>query len=280
LTKAIVRPPGDSFRRALSTHPDAALIDPERAKAQHLTFRQALVDAGLELVVLPVDERYPDGCFTQDPAVVLDDRVLVANMGAETRRGEAESLRAALRPLVSHIEEMEPPATLEGGDVVLVGRRVFVGRSLRTNDAGFEAMKRFAGPLGYQVRQVQVPEGVLHLGTSIAAISDELVVGRADVLAGPAFSDVEKMAFGTDATGEPEPDGDPDGSRAAAEVDGAERVDLAACNVLAFGRQVIAAGSHRVHLRLEERGFVVNALDLSEFVRADAGPTCLALLVP
>jgi dimethylargininase len=148
---------------------------------------------------------------------------------------------------------LEEPATLEGGDVLRIANRLLVGRSTRTNDAGIEALRDFAEPLGYTVHPLEVPRGVLHLSTAVTALSDQLVIGLDEVLDNDAFRSMDQIPVGN--------------------------TPLAACNVLAIGDQVIASGDYAVHDQLEQRGFKVHRLNLSEFERADAGPTCLSLLI-
>lgn len=249
----IARPPGDSFRLAVSRHSERGLIDPDRARSQHETYRKTLAAMGVELIVLPPDEHHPDACFTQDPALVLRGRALLGRAGVDSRRGEVTSIKEALGPLVTGMESVVEPATLEGGDILRLGRRLIVGRSRRTNDAGIDALRRFAEPLGYEVEVAVVPRGVLHLGTAVTTLSDDLVMGREDVLKQPAFQKVHQIPVKDD--------------------------PLEGCNVLALGKQVISSGKYRVNREVERKGFTVHELDLSEFIRADGGPTCLALLV-
>jgi dimethylargininase len=250
---AIVRPPGNSFRLAESLHPERGLINRKRACKQHESYRRTLESMGVEVIVLPPDERQPDGCFTQDPALVLRGRALLGRAGVESRRGEVASIREALVPLVTAVNAVAEPASFEGGDVLRLGSKLIVGRSGRTNEAGIDTLRSFAEPLGYEVQPAEVPPGVLHLLTAVTALSDDLVIGRHDVLKQPAFQEVDQISVKND--------------------------PLEACNVLALGKQVISSGRYAVNREVERRGFTVHELDLTEFIRADGGPTCLALLV-
>jgi len=257
---AIVRPPGDSFVRAESRHPESDRIDPDRARAQHAAYCRLLEAAGLEVVTLAPDDAHPDACFTQDPAIVLDGQALLGRFGAPSRRGEEEAMAGVLGPLVQFIDVVQAPATLEGGDLLRVGRRIVVGRSRRTNDAGIEALRRFAEPLGWEVCTAEVPSWALHLQTAATGVGDGVVIGPEEVVSQPAFEGLERVVVS-------------DGDRGAG-------------NVLAIERWgpgerpfVIAAGSHPVHRELEARGFEVHATALDEFERADGSPTCLSLLV-
>ncbi|MGQ0678219.1 MAG: dimethylarginine dimethylaminohydrolase family protein [Actinomycetota bacterium] len=253
MSTSIVRPPGDSFRHAVSRHPQRYLIEPSRARAQHAAYLAALESLGASLVVLPPDEGHPDACFTQDPAIVLEGRALIGRAGVASRAAEAQGLLPVLAGLVEGMVQLAPPATLEGGDVLRIGRRVLVGRSKRTNDAGIEQLRLFCVPLGLSVHPVEVPEGVLHLSTAATSPGSRLVIGLPQVIADDAFAGMHKIPV--------------------------EIECLPACNVLTVGDTVIASGDYPEHHHLEAAGFTVVRLDLLEFVRADAGPTCLSLVV-
>jgi dimethylargininase len=263
-TVAIVRPPGDSFVRAESRHPERDRIDPQRARAQHAAYCRLLEAAGVEVIELAPDEAHPDACFTQDPAIVVEGRALLGRFGAQSRRGEEEAIAKVLgpllleglappNPLVQLIDAVQAPGTLEGGDLLRIGRRIVVGRSRRTNDEGIEALRRFAEPLGCEVRTAEVPRWALHLQTAATGVGDRVVLGPEEVVAQPAFEGLDHVVVPDD--------------------------DREAGNVVAIGRFVIAAGSHPVHRELEARGFEVHATDLDEFELADGSPTCLSLLV-
>jgi dimethylargininase len=249
---ALVRPPGDSFVKALSSHAERDTIDPERARAQHAAYREALKGFGVEVTVLPVDEELPDSCFVQDVAILLDGRALLCRPGAPSRRAEASRIEPALRGLTDSIEPVEAPATIEGGDVLSLGHRFVVGRSARTNEEGIDALSRFASPKAEVVR-AEVPERFLHLLSGVAAAAD-LVIGAEDVIDQPAFEGLERVAVSEE--------------------------DVPGCNLVRVGPDVLmAAGFDRVAKLLVDRGLQVHAVDLSEFRKADGGPTCLSLLV-
>ena len=216
--------------------------------------------AGLEVVELGRDEAHPDACFTQDPAIVLQGQALLGRFGVLSRRGEEEAMAEVLGPLVRFIDAVQAPGTLEGGDILRIGRRIVVGRSRRTNDEGIAALRCFAEPLGWEVRTAEVPSWALHLQTAATGVGDRVVLGPEDVVAQPAFDGLDRVVVPDD--------------------------DRGAGNVLSIGREgpgrgafVIAAGSHPVHRELEARGFEVHATPLDEFERADGSPTCLSLLV-
>jgi dimethylargininase len=251
---AIVRPPGDAFARAVSSHPDRATIDPARARAQHAAYRAVLADL-VEVVVLPADEEHPDSCFVDDTAVLLGEQALLTRPGTPSRAAEPERLLPALTRLVARVHRMSAPATLDGGDVLRLGRTLVVGRSRRTNRAGVEQLTRFAEAAGGRVEIAEVPAGTLHLQSAVTALADDTVVGTAELLAQPALRRVRHRLVVP-----PE--------------------EAAACNVVAVGTgAVVPAGCPRTAAVIGRLGFEVREVDLGEFHKADGGATCLSLLV-
>jgi dimethylargininase len=250
---AIVRPPGRSFARALSGHPERATIDPERAAAQHAAYVAALADL-VRVVPLPACEDLPDACFVDDCAVVAGDRALLTRPGAPSRAEEPERLLPALTGLVAEVRRMTPPATLDGGDVLRLDRTLVVGGSRRTNRAGVEQLAAFARSCGLEVAVAEVPDGVLHLQTEVTALGDA-VVGSAFMLAQPAFRSVRRRVLVP-----PE--------------------EAPARNVLAVGTTaVLPAGCPATAAAIGRLGLSVREVELDEIYKADGGATCLALLV-
>lgn len=251
--RAIVRPPGDAFVRAVSSHPDRHRINPARARAQHAAYCATLASLGVELLTLPADEGHPDGCFTQDTAIVLPPGALLGRFALASRRGEEAAVRPALEQRGYAMHTAPEAATVEGGDVLEFGTRLLVGRSGRTNDAGVDALRAFAEPLGYTVETVDVPAWAVHLSTSATIVDGRIALGLEEVITQPAFRGAERVPVGDDAL---------------------------AANVLSLGAHALAAGVHAVHRELARLGVEVHPLDLSEFNLADGSPTCLSLLLP
>ena len=227
-------------------------IDIGRALAQHAAYADLLRSLGLEVVELPADPALPDCCFVEDTAVVLDEVALLAMPGAPSRRGEVAAVEAALAPF-RPLERTPFPATLEGGDVLRVGRRLFVGRSARTNEAGIARLAAVAEPLGYRVLPVTVT-GCLHLKSAVTALDDERV------LANPTWIDMTAfVGLGVVPVAPEEPD---------------------AANVLRVSGLVVAhPGFPRTLDRIAALGYAVRPLDVSEFLKADAALTCKSLLL-
>jgi dimethylargininase len=171
---AIVREVSRSIAQCELTHLDRQPIDLERARRQHEAYRQALLGMGCRVEILGADDSMPDSVFIEDTAIVTDEVAVVTRPGAATRRGETAAVRMALshyRPLA----EVTAPATLDGGDVVVAGRRVLVGQSSRTNAEGVEQLARALAPFGYQTRAVPLTR-CLHLKSAVTALDDETLL--------------------------------------------------------------------------------------------------------
>ena len=242
---AITRDVSPSIARAELTHLERVPIDAERAREQHRQYRDVLASLGCEVIELPADSAYPDCVFIEDTAVVLSDVAVITRPGAESRRGEtavvAETL-ARYRPLV-HIEA---PATLDGGDVLVLDERIYVGRSSRSNDAALEQLRALTGR-----EVVSVPvHGALHLKTAITRVSaNSLLVNR-------EWVDVAPFAGWT-----------------LIDVDPAEPF---AANALLLGEHVIYP---RAFPRTAARLRNVVPVDADELAKAEGGVTCCCLLV-
>lgn len=250
---ALTRPVPDSLAACELTHLARVPIDIERARVQHAGYERALEAAGCEVRRLPPLHEAPDSVFVEDAAVVLDEVALIARPGAPSRRGETEAVATVLSGY-RRLAWITAPATLDGGDVLRLGRALYVGVGGRTNEAGFAQLAGVVKPLGYDVRAVP-PGACLHLKSAATEPAPGLV------LVNPAW--VETVTF--------------NGTRAI-EVDPDEPF---AANVLRLGDTVLsAAASRRTHARLEAAGLRVQPLDVSELAKAEGGVTCCSLIVP
>jgi dimethylargininase len=227
-------------------------VDYERAARQHEAYRDFLERRGAEVLELGARDENPDCCFVADAAVVLDELAVVASMGARSRRAEVSAVEEVIsshRRVVSHIKL---PATLDGGDVLRVGRRLFVGRSGRTNREGVEALASLVGPFGYEVTPVAV-RGSLHLTTACSVLDEETL------LVNPRWVDAAPLArFWVLEVPEEEP-------WAASTV----RVGSAVC---------VEAGAPRTLELVGRHCRDVEVLDISEFRKAEGSLPCLSIL--
>ena len=250
---ALTRDVSPAIARCELTHIERTPIDPSIARAQHEAYERCLESAGCVVQRVEGGADMPDSVFIEDIAVVLDEIAVITRPGAESRRQETPAVAEAVtrhRP----VRRVEAPGTLDGGDVLVVGRTVFVGCSARTNAAGLAQLRCSVRPLGYDVREIEV-HACLHLKSAVTAISDELLlVNRAWIptadLGGFELIDVHPE----------EPHG---------------------ANVLRLPDRVVhAAAFPRTRERMEARGIRVDAIDLSELAKAEGAVTCCSILIP
>jgi dimethylargininase len=248
-THAIVRPPGESFRLAISEMGQSP--DPLNALRQHAEYCQALQTAGLDLEILPPDERFPDSCFMQDPGLVIAGRAIIGRMGASSRQGEEDHLAQVLAGRFS-LDRIVSPATLEGGDILILPDGVFAGLTARTNQAGIDQLRQILIPSGLSVIGVPVTK-YLHLLSGTTYLGKGVFLAREDFLEDPFMA-------GKDAIRVP--------------IEHAH-----AANALAIGEYVVLPAGHpAVAAEIRSRGFDVLETPLTEFAKADGGATCLSLV--
>ena len=227
-------------------------IDHGRACRQHDAYVQALRDRGCEVIELACNQAYPDSTFIEDTAVVVDECAILASMGAASRRAEVAGVGTCLatyRP----VRQVALPATLEGGDVLRVGRHVLVGLSRRTNQDGVDALARILATWDYQVQALPL-QGCLHLKSACTTLDAETL------LLNPARVDSEAL---TGYRLVPVPATEP-----------------AAANVLALGNTILMASDFpRTAEMVTGLGFEVVTLDISELMKAEAAMTCSSIIL-
>jgi dimethylargininase len=226
-------------------------IDLEIARAQHLAYEQLLEKLGARVVSLPAEPDLPDSMFVEDPAIVLDELAVIFPLGTESRRPEAASLAQAISKF-RKLEHITLPGTLEGGDVLRIGRKLFVGLTKRSNGEGLRQLAAILVPYRYEVIAVPVT-GCLHLKSAVTCL------GRDTLLANRAWFDPAPFS-----------------GYHWIDVDPAEPH---AANALALGGTVIFPASFpRTRARIEACGFHVTPLDISELQKAESGLTCSSLI--
>jgi len=250
---AITREVGSAITACELTHLDREPINVDLAREQHRRYEESLAALGCEVQRLPAEPDLPDAVFVEDIAIVLDELAIVTRPGSESRRAERPSVAEGLAPY-RRSERIEAPGTLDGGDVLRTGRTIFVGRSTRTNDAGIEQLRAFSEPLGYTVEPVDVT-GCLHLKSAVTAVdNDTVLINRAWIDPTP-FARFDCI------------DVDPSEPHAA--------------NALWVGGAAVYPSAHPgTRKRLEDRGIVVKAVDVSELAKAEGGVTCCSLIFP
>ena len=226
-------------------------IDVERAIRQHRNYQQLLRSLGLNVLELPADDHCPDCCFLEDTALVLDEFAIATRPGSGARRAEV----AGVLPTVAKYREIvhiEAPATLEAGDVLRIGRDLFIGITSRTNSEGIELVRAHAAPHGYQVRAVEVP-GALHLKSVCTAVNERTILADSSRVDLDPFAEYELI-----------------------EVPPEEW--MAANVLLVNGTVCMHDGFHKTLALLRERQIRVRTVDISEFLKAEAGLTCMSII--
>ena len=248
LTRAV--PP--SIDRCELTHLARTPIDYVRAVHEHDLYERRLEEMGCRVERLPATPDLPDSVFVEDAAVVFDDLALIARPGAASRRAEVESVATALRGY-RKLTFIQPPATLDGGDVLVAGDRVFVGISGRTNAEGARQLASIVAPLGLEVISVAV-SGCLHLKSAVTLAADGLLLLNPAWVPGTAFPGFEWVEV--------------------------HPLEPSAANVLRIGARVLCAAEHqRTRERLEALGVATVAVAAGELAKAEGGLTCGSLLL-
>jgi len=248
---AITRQVSPSINRCELTFHAKEPIDVAKAIAQHEAYEGCLRQLGARVVSLAAEPDLPDAVFVEDAAIVVDEVGVIPVMGAASRRPETQSLARALsayRPL----EFMQAPATLDGGDVMRIARRIFVGASSRTNAEGIAQLRAALAPFDYEVTAVDVRQ-CLHLKSGCS------YVGRNSIIVNREWVDVTRLA--------------------GFELIDAPASEPGAANALLIeGVVIVPKAFPQTIAQLQARGFIVKAVDVSEFQKAEGGVTCKSII--
>ena len=248
---AITRRVSPCIRKCELTYLTRRPIDIRRARQQQQAYERLLSELGLHVISLPAEQELPDAVFVEDTAVVTDEVAVVTTMGCDSRRREVDSISPVLEKY-RLLQSINGAGLLEGGDVVQVGRTLFVGVSTRTNVNGIAQLREIVTPYDYEVRPVQV-KGCLHLSTGCGFI------GRNTILANPSWVDLSPFEGFEIINVSPS---EPWGANARTLAD----------------HVLISAASPQTAARVRERGFRVLPVAISEFEKAEGGLTCLTLI--
>jgi dimethylargininase len=250
-TFAIVRDISSSLAQCELSFVERRPIDLGRARAQHRDYCSALESLSCKLLRVPALDAMADAVFVEDTAVVMDEVAVMTRPGAVSRRGEGASVAAALsahRELLAIAE----PGTLDGGDVLRIGRRVFVGQSARSNAEGIAQLRALLAPYGYSVEGVPT-RGCLHLKSAVTQVADDTVLIQSAWVDPAVFADYRRV-----------------------EVDPGEEH---AANALRIGAGVVyPANFPRTRERMENAGIAVAAVDVSELQKAEGATTCCSIV--
>ncbi len=253
LTKAIVRTPGPNFAEGLTT---ATLGPPNLAVAQqqHEQYCRALESCGLTIIHLEPDGQHPDSTFVEDTAVLTPARAILTNPGAESRRGEVATIQEPLSRYFRTIERIEPPGTVDGGDICEAGETIFIGVSARTNEEGARQLSLHLQKDGLKtvVVDIRAMGGILHLKSGLAYLGGHQLAVIDNLFDHEAFGHYQKIR-----------------------IHPAE--EYAANCIHINGSLIIPDGYPRTRKAVQNLGYHVLALNMSEFQKMDGGLSCLSL---
>jgi dimethylargininase len=249
---AFTRIPSPRLQDCKLTHLHRQPIDAAKALEQHCAYETTLRSLCAQVVRLPEAPELPDAVFVEDVAVVLDEVTILASMAAPSRRAEPDTAR---QPLAEYrkVVPLKAPATLDGGDVLRIGRQIFVGLSARTNSDAVDAMTRILRPYDYAVLGVPV-SGCLHLKTGCTYVGNNTLLINREWIDPRAFADVTCIDV---------PKDEPTGANA----------------LMIQNTTLLSASAPHTAKKLATRGFKVVTVDISEFEKAEGGLTCMSILL-
>jgi len=249
---AITRDVSPRFNECELTHIDRTPIDVEVAQSQHHGYVQALKELGCAVLELPAESDLPDSVFVEDAAVVLPEVALITRPGADSRKPETESIAQALRPY-RELVFIESPGSVDGGDVLILGKDIYVGLSTRSNQHAIDQMNEKLGKYGYETRGVEMHD-CLHLKTAVTRIDDQtLLINR-------KWVDVENFeGFNLIDVDESEP---------------------FAANCLPVGNAIIfPVAFPKTSVKLTTNGYKIKPVVVDELAKAEGAVTCCSLIL-
>lgn len=249
----IVRIPCKALVAGITSAPELGKPDYTLALTQHQNYIEALRKCGVEVTVLEADERYPDSCFVEDPAVVTRVCAIVTNPGVHSRNGEKLEIVEALRKFYSEdkIEYIKDPGTLEGGDVMMVGDHFYIGRSARTNEEGIKQFIAILEKHGLSGSEVTLEE-VLHLKTGVNYIENNNMLVSGEFVTKPEFQKYNRIEIPVEES-------------------------YAANCIWVNDKVIVPQGYPRVLAAVKGAGYEVLTVDTSEYRKLDGGLSCLSL---
>ncbi len=248
---AITRQVSPSINKCELTHLERQPIDFKIAKNQHEKYEDILRSLGIKVISLTAEADLPDSVFVEDTAIVLDEIALITHPGADTRKLEIFSIANALSTF-RKLDHIKAPASLDGGDVLVIGKTIFVGLSSRSNHLALEQMQIILNPYGYTIKGVKI-SGCLHLKSAVTRVAEKTILINPDWININNFPGMDFI-----------------------EIDGSEPFSA---NALLVGKSVILPGAFpKTRKRLESAGLAVIPVDVSELAKAEGGVTCCSLV--
>ena len=250
-THAVVRKPAKSIIKGLRAV-DIGSPDYDQMICDHDDYVEALMSAGVEVINLTALNEFPDGQFVEDTALCLPKAAILMRPGAPSRLGEVNEIAPKLHELFEDVYEIDDHGSIEGGDILVTGKEILVGRSARTDEKGVRQLSEIVTPLGYVIREVFTPPEILHFKTDCSLLGPYEILSTKRLQNSGCF----------------------DGYSVINVADGEE----AAANAIRVNDYVIMpAGFPRTRAILEEHGYKVKVINNTECAKLDGGMSCLSL---
>jgi dimethylargininase len=250
-TDAVVRKPGLSVADGLRAV-DRGQPDIKRFMAEHNAYVRVLERAGLKVEVLPPLEAFPDSVFVEDAALCLPGGTVILSPGAPSRAGEAEVTAAALSGLGHEIQRLNPEVSVDGGDILVTDSVILVGLSVRTNQAGFAALKNILDGWGYPVQAVHTPENVLHFKSDCSLLDSKTILATSRLSGAECFAPFRVLTV-------------PPGEEAAAN------------SVRVNSKVLVPAGYPSTAELITRAGYAVEVVRADQAALLDGGLSCMSL---
>ncbi len=248
---AITRQVSPSINKCELTHLERQPIDIEIARKQHERYEEALRSLGVKVISLPAEVGLPDSVFVEDTAIVLDEMAVITRPGADSRKPEIPSITAALSQF-RKMDYLNQPATLDGGDVLVISKIIYVGLSSRSNPKALTQLQKILNPYGYSIKGVEF-SGCLHLKSAVTRVAEQTLLINPKWVDKKNFPGMEFI-----------------------EIDPTEP---SAANALLIGQAVIyPIFFPNTYSRLEKIGIRVISSDVSEIAKAEGAVTCCSLV--
>lgn len=252
MVTAITREISPRFAECELTHIERIPIDINIARAQHGEYVKTLKDLGCEVIELPAEADLPDSVFVEDTALILPEVAVITRPGADSRKPETESIVRALTPLIPIVRVREP-ATVDGGDILVLGKQIYVGLSTRSNQEAINQLNELLSRYGYSVIGVELHD-CLHLKSAVTRVDDHTLLINRDWVDSHGF-----------------------GNSGLIDVDSSEPH---AANCLLIGKAILYPTAFpKTRARLEERGHKVVTVNVSELAKAEGAVTCCSLII-
>lgn len=248
---AIIRGVPYTYDKCIKSHKVENKINVELAKEQHRRYCEILEQLGLILIVIEPDDRFPDCCFVEDPAIVIGDIAIISRMAAKSRTGEEIEVRNTLSRY-KKVYEINPPGTIDGGDILRINEKIYVGVSQRTNQFAVQQVRTFLSDYDYQVIPVRIKH-ILHLKSACTYIGNNYIVMFPGHFDDRIFSEYDKIIV--------------------------RKSEAYSANCLSVnGKVLVQKGYPNTKKLIENEGFETVEIEMSEFRKGGGSLTCLSII--